>query len=277
MAPYIKLTKPRISIMVVITAAIGYCLGTNIFSTTTFLALLLGTWASSGGASALNQYLERQNDSLMERTKKRPIPSGLIEPERALLFGVALSLLGVFLLVTQVNLLTGFIALLTVFLYVFLYTPLKQISAYNTVIGAIPGALPPLGGWAAGAGEIGLGAWVLFLIMFVWQHPHFYAIAWMYKDDYEKGGFKMLPSVSQSGTLFAIVSTAFLLFVISLIPTFIGLSGVVYLVGATALGLLMIYYCFKMFWSPSRSNARSVMFASLIYLPAVLGLLLLPS
>lgn len=277
MAPYIKLTKPRISIMVVITAAIGYCLSTNNFSTTTFLALLLGTWASSGGASALNQYLERQNDSLMERTKKRPIPSGSIEPERALLFGVALSLLGVFLLVTQVNLLTGFIALLTVFLYVFLYTPLKQISAYNTVVGAIPGALPPLGGWAAGAGEIGLGAWLLFLIMFVWQHPHFYAIAWMYKDDYEKGGFKMLPSVSQSGTLFAIVSTAFLLFVISLIPTFVGLSGVVYLVGATALGLLMIYYCFKMFWSPTRANARSVMFASLIYLPAVLGLLLLPS
>lgn len=276
MAPYIKLTKPRISIMVVITAAIGYCLGTNNFSTTTFLALLLGTWASSGGASALNQYLERQNDSLMERTKKRPIPSGLIDPEKALLFGVALSLLGVFLLVTQINLLTGFIALLTVFLYVFLYTPLKQISAYNTVIGAIPGALPPLGGWAAGAGQIELGAWVLFLIMFVWQHPHFYAIAWMYKDEYEKGGFKMLPSVSPSGTLFAIVSTALLLFVISLIPAFIGLSGVVYPVGATALGLLMIYYCFKMFWSPTRSNAKTVMFASLIYLPAVLGLLLLP-
>jgi protoheme IX farnesyltransferase len=262
--------------MVVITAAIGYCLGTNNFSTTTFLALLLGTWASSGGASALNQYLERQNDSLMERTKKRPIPSGLIDPEKALLFGVALSLLGVFLLVTQINLLTGFIALLTVFLYVFLYTPLKQISAYNTVIGAIPGALPPLGGWAAGAGQIELGAWVLFLIMFVWQHPHFYAIAWMYKDEYEKGGFKMLPSVSPSGTLFAIVSTALLLFVISLIPAFIGLSGVVYPVGATALGLLMIYYCFKMFWSPTRSNAKTVMFASLIYLPAVLGLLLLP-
>ncbi len=276
MSPYLALTKPRISLMVIITAAIGYILSTNEFSLTQFLFLILGTWAASGGASALNQYLERFNDGLMERTKRRPIPSGAVDSEKALLFGVGLSLFGVFILVVQNNLLAGFIGLLTIFLYVFLYTPLKQISAYNTVVGAIPGALPPMGGWAAGAGEIELGAWALFLIMFLWQLPHFYAIAWMYKDDYERGGFKMLPSVSKNGTLAATLLTSVLLLCASLIPNFIGLGGAIYLIGASLLGVGMVLYSLKLLFSPTRNNARSVLFASLIYLPCVLGLLVLP-
>lgn len=275
MSPYIALTKPRISLMVIITATIGYILSTSDFSFTEFLSLIIGTWAASGGASALNQYLERYNDCLMDRTKKRPIPSGAIDSEKALFFGVGLSLFGVFLLVVQNNLLVGFIGLLTIFLYVFLYTPLKQISAYNTLVGAVPGALPPMGGWAAGAGELELGAWLLFLIMFLWQLPHFYAIAWMYKEDYEKGGFRMLPSVSKNGTLAATLLTSVLLLCVSLIPNFVGLGGMIYLIGASLLGLGMILYSLKLLFSPTRENARSVLFASLIYLPCVLGLLVL--
>lgn len=276
MLPYLSLTKPRISLMVILTAAVGYWLSASNFSFSKLLFLVVGTWAASSGASVLNQYLERFNDSLMERTKKRPIPSGTVEPEKALLFGVGISLLGVFILVIQNNLLTGFIALLTVFLYVFLYTPLKQITAYNTVIGAIPGALPPMGGWVAGAGEIELGAWVLFLIMFLWQLPHFYAIAWIYKDDYERGRFKMLPSVSMSGTLKATTGASILLFFSSFIPLYIGLGGSLYFIGISLLGVIMIFYSLKLNFVPSKNNARSVLFASLIYLPSVLVLLVLP-
>lgn len=259
--------------MVLITAAMGYILGGNgVRSWEVLTWLLLGTSATCGGAAVLNHYLERDVDALMERTKHRPIPSGLIPPLNAKLFGIVLSLVGTIILVYRVNLLCGFLALLTVFLYIFLYTPMKRVSWINTIIGAIPGALPPMGGWVAATGTIDPGAWVLFAILFLWQHPHFFAIAWMYKDDYEQGGFKMLPSEDSTGdkTFFAVISTTIALLIVSIIPSFMGLAGMVYLIGAAALGFYILHFGVKFARSGTRLAARKLLHSTLIYLPGLL-------
>jgi protoheme IX farnesyltransferase len=274
---YISLTKPRIALMVVITAALGFFLASGgvLSPVSVFAIMLLGTWLSCSGASVLNQYLERDVDARMRRTCLRPLPRGQISPLAALSFGIFLTLAGTSLLVVGVNLLTGFLALLTSFLYVLVYTPLKRTTWLNTAIGAIPGALPPMGGWSAATGELGIGAWLLFCLLFLWQHPHFYAIAWMYREDYERGGLKMLPVVEPDGirTFRQILGFSLLLLGVSVVPFAVGMSGSIYLVGAVILGAMMVWYGWVLSKSHSVSDARKVLRASIAYLPLLLILL----
>ena len=277
---YVALTKPRILLMVVLMSAAGYFLGAkSIEPFPVFFLMLIGTGLSSGGAAVLNNYLERDCDIKMTRTQTRALPMGLVTPSEALSFGLTLSLLGVSLLAWQVNLLTGFLSLLTVFLYVLVYTPLKKISWWNTVVGAIPGALPPMGGWAAATGDLGLGAWILFLILFVWQHPHFYAIAWMYKEDSARGGFKMLPVVYPDGvrTFRQTVGFSILLIPVSLLPFYCGMAGAVYAWGIAILGVFMLAIGLKLRRTHSVQDARALLKASVIYLPLFFALILCDS
>ena len=187
---YISMTKPNIALSVLITTVWGFYFAKGgIYDVSLLFWTLFGTALSCGGSSVLNQYLERDVDALMQRTKYRAIPTGMVSPNNALYFGIVLVLTGVFTLIIKVNLLTAFLCLLTAFLYVLVYTPMKRLSWLNTTIGAIPGALPTIGGWAAASNSIEPGAWILFFILFTWQHPHFFAISWMYKEDYKKAAF----------------------------------------------------------------------------------------
>ena len=275
---YMSLTKPRILTMVLVMSAAGFFLGANgsLRPLDTFFIAMLGTALSSAGAAVLNHYLERDSDELMHRTKKRPLPSGDVSPEEALSFGIQLVLMGVGLLAWQVNLLTGFISLLTVFLYVLVYTPLKKVTWWNTAIGAIPGALPPVGGWTAASGKLELGAWIIFLILFVWQHPHFYAIAWMYKEDYARGGFKMLPVVHPDGrsTFNQIIGFSIILIPISLLPVLSGMAGALYGWGMGILGIGMLAMGIQLARTKSVQDAKALLKASVIYLPLFFALIL---
>lgn len=276
LAAYRELTKPGILLMVLVTTAIGFFFSAHGISPIgVFIETLFGTALCCGGAAVLNNYLERDIDARMKRTKARPLPAGIVSPQEALSLGILLVLGGTSLLVWRVNLLTGFLALLTSFLYVLVYTPLKRVTWLNTIIGAIPGAIPPMGGWAAASGDLGLGAWVLFLILFLWQHPHFYAIAWMYKEDYARGGFKMLPVVEPDGksTFRQILVTSALLIPVSLVPSFIGMSGAVYFVGALLLGIAMLIYGIGLYASKSVADAKKLLRASIVYLPLLLVLI----
>lgn len=276
----VTLSKPRILVMVVLMTAGGFFLGAQTIEPLwSFFMTLLGTAISSAGAAALNNYLERDCDLEMKRTKMRPIPQGIVSPGEALTFGWIAALSGVALLIWQVNLLTGFLSLLTTFLYVVVYTPLKRITWWNTVVGAVPGALPPMGGWAAATGELGLGAWIVFLILFVWQHPHFYAIAWMYRDDYARGGFKMLPVVYPDGvrTFRQIIGFSMLLIPVSLLPYLYQMAGLVYAVGMLVLGVGMLAFSIKAWRSRTVSDARALLQASVIYLPLFFALILCDS
>lgn len=273
---YMELTKPRITSLVLVTAALGFFLGAGgVPEIVPLCWFLLGTGMISAGASALNHYLERDVDARMIRTQNRPLPSGRIAPANAMTFGICLVLVGVFLLWGQLNLLTAFLGLLTAFLYVLVYTPMKRISWLNTTIGAIPGALPPVGGWAAATGDLPVAAWALFLIMFAWQHPHFYSIAWMCKDDYQRGGFKMLPVVEPDGrsTFMQINGFNVVLIVLSILPVWMGLSGKIYLTGAVILGLAMLRQGFSLTASQSHDDAKKLLRASVIYLPVLLALI----
>lgn len=265
--------------MVLVMTALGFFLARQefVFSSTLFWTLL-GSALTCGGGGALNSYLERDVDCLMRRTQRRPLPRGLVAPAEALGFGLLLTLVGTLVLVAFVNLLTGFLALLTVFLYVLVYTPLKRMTALNTLIGAIPGALPPVGGWTAAVGTLDAGAWALFLILFVWQHPHFYAIAWMYRDDYRRGGFKMLPLVdTEDGlrTTREIIVYLLLLIPVSLLPCLMGLAGLPYLLGACIAGVYFLLAGVRMFGDRSPAAARKVLRASIIYLPILFSLIAL--
>jgi len=277
---YTELMKPRILLHVLITAFLGYYLASHgQIQWGLASGMLFGIGLVCGGASTLNHYLERDVDSKMERTKRRPIPSGKISANNALLFGIVLVLSGVWILLWTVNMLTAFLALLTAFLYVLVYTPLKQISWLNTTIGAIPGALPPLGGWAAANGTLEWGGWVLFFILFAWQHPHFYAIAWMFKDEYRKAGFKMLPVVHPDGKLLfgQIHFFSLLLIGLSVLPMTMGFSGKFYLAGTLVAGFAMFWAGLRLSRSKSRSDARALLKASVIYLPVMLALILVDS
>lgn len=275
---YLSLTKPRITVMVLVTAALGFIMGAGSIAPTAGLFIfLLGTALSCAGASVLNQVIERDVDALMQRTSARPLPSGKIGLAQALAFGVILVLSGTILLAGKVNLLTAFIALLTAFLYVLVYTPLKRVTWLNTAIGAIPGALPPLGGWTAASGNIDLGGMAIFLILFVWQQPHFYAIAWMCRDDYARAGLRMLPVVEPDGrsTFRHIFVFSLLLIPVSLLPVAIGLSGPLYLIGALLGALLMLVPAVRILNSGSYADARSVLRASIVYLPLLFSLIVL--
>jgi len=274
---YLELTKPRILVMVLVTAALGFLLGSREHgSFVPLLLTLMGVAGATGGAAVLNNYLEREFDAKMVRTRGRALPAGLIEPGRALTFGVGLVIAGVLLLACAVNLMAGFLVLIAAFLYVLVYTPLKRITWWNTTFGAIPGAIPPMAGWAAATGHIGPGAWALFAILFAWQHPHFFAIAWIFQDDYRAAGFKMLPAIEPSGSRTMRLTIGFSLFLlgVSLVPTLIGMAGWTYFFGTLLIGLLMLVAAVSFARERSAANARQLLKASILYLPLLLGFIL---
>ncbi len=278
LSAYIELTKPRILALILVTTTIGFFLGgQGIVSVVKLLVTLTGAALVCAGASSLNEYLEREEDSRMERTKNRPIPRRIISANGALNYGILLVLAGVLTLGYGVNLLTAFLGLLTAFLYVLVYTPLKKFSWLNTSIGAIPGAIPPMGGWAAATGTLDTGAWILFMILFLWQHPHFYAIAWMCREDYQKAGFKMLPTVEPEGrrTFRHIRLFSLLLIFVSLLPSLIGMSGPFYCYGALGLGVALFLVGRGFAFSKTIEDARKLLKASVIYLPILLFLIIL--
>ncbi len=275
---FVALTKPRITVMVLVTVATGFLLGARGASNPSTLFLtLLGTGLVASGASTWNQLLERVRDQKMKRTRNRPLPTGQVTPTEAGFFGLALSISGLVTLVLAANLTAAAVALSTLVLYVFVYTPLKPITTLNTAIGAVPGALPPVIGWAAATGQLSVEAWVLFLILFLWQFPHFLAIAWIYRDDYSRGGHKMLPSVDPSGAITGRQAAfhALALLPAALMPSAIGLAGPYYFVGALAMGLFYLNYAVKFWAEVSDTSARRLLRASIVYLPAILLLLLL--
>jgi protoheme IX farnesyltransferase len=264
--------------MVLVTTTPGFFLGgQGIHPIPLFLLTLTGVGCATGGAAMLNNYLERHTDAKMSRTRGRALPAGLIEPARALIGGMGLVLFGVLLLVWAVNLLTGFLVLLAAFLYVLVYTPLKRITWLNTTFGAIPGAIPPMAGWAAATGHVGVGAWALFAILFAWQHPHFFAIAWIFRDDYRAAGFKMLPAIEQSGvrTVRFTVGFSLILLAVSLVPTLIGMAGWVYFFGTFLLGLLMLVATLTFARDRNAVTARGLLRASIVYLPLLLASIIL--
>jgi protoheme IX farnesyltransferase len=261
---------------VLLTTLAGFYLGSS--SPASFGLMfhaLGGTALLAIGAAALNQLLERDLDARMNRTENRPLPSGRIQPDTALFFGGICSATGLLWLALQVNLLTSLLGAATLASYLFVYTPLKRKTTLNTVIGAIPGALPPLMGWTAATGEIGVGGWSLFAILFFWQLPHFLAIAWMYRDDYARAGFVMLPVVDPDGgrTGRSSVSHTLGLLPISLFPFVLGISGKLYAVGAILMGFGFLIFAIRFSRSLTRASARNLFFASIIYLPLLLGLM----
>ena len=277
-AAFIELTKPRITFLILVSTALGYYLGnTGQFELFNFLITIIGTTMLAGGAGAINHYIEKDLDMLMERTKSRPIPAGLISSQTALYFGIIQSVLGFGLLLAFVNMLTALLGLLTIVLYIFVYTPLKMITWLNTTIGAVPGALPALGGWAASANELNPNAWILFAILFLWQHPHFYAIALMCKEDYKKAGFKMLPVIEEDNnrTNRQIIWHAFLLIPVSLFFVVTGVLGSIYFWGAAILGAFYLLSGIPLLRESSVKNAKLLLRTSVIYLPLLLVIILI--
>jgi protoheme IX farnesyltransferase len=237
---------------------------------------LIGIMASAGGSAVLNNVLEKDLDSRMERTRNRELPKGRVLPEHALAFGLLLTLGGVAWLVLTVNLLTAFLVLFTAFLYVLVYTPLKTRTWLNTTIGAIPGAMPTLCGWSAAMNSLDFGAWVMFAILFAWQHPHFYAIAWIYREDYERAGYKMLSVVDKNGTrlFLQVILFSLLLLAVSVVPTLSNMAGRIYLIGAISLGLWVLFDSWRFVLHHTRKQARRLLFTTIIYLPALLVIIL---
>ena len=275
---FIELTKPRITFLILVSTALGYYLGnTGQFELFNFLITIIGTTMLAGGAGAINHYIEKDLDVLMDRTKSRPIPSGLISSQVALYFGILQSVLGFGLLLVYVNFLTALLGLLTIALYIFVYTPLKMITWLNTTIGAVPGALPALGGWAASANELNPNAWILFAILFLWQHPHFYAIALMCKEDYKKAGFKMLPVIEEDSnrTNRQIIWHAFLLIPVSLFFVVTGVLGSIYFWGAVILGVVYLLSGIPLLRESSVKNAKLLLRTSVLYLPLLLVIILI--
>ena len=259
--------------MVVLTAALGFLLGAGSVSSFAHLSyFLVGTALVAGGSGALNHFLERDADRRMRRTRNRPLPTGLVRPGTAMAYGLCQVLAGLAVLLATTNLLTAFLALLSAFLYVVVYTPMKRLSWLNTSLGAIPGALPPVGGWAAATGDLHVGAWGLFLILFAWQHTHFYAIAWLFREDYRRGGFRMLPVVEPDGrsTSRQIIGFSVLLLAASALPTYRGISGTVYLCGALVIGAGVLAASIALALSRSNPDARRLLRASILYLPLLL-------
>ncbi len=276
LAAFFELTKPRIAFMLVLTSAAGFYLGAaKGFDVLLFVNSMLGITFLAFGVATLNQYWERKTDVLMERTAKRPLPTKKISPNEALVFGILLCVVAESYLFFFVNGLTSVLGLVVIVGYVLLYTPLKTVTSASTAIGALPGAMPPLMGWTASANEITLGAWALFALLFLWQFPHFLAIAWMYKEQYAKAGIKMLPVVEPEGKITArqIVIFTILLLPVSLAPFFIGLAGVVYLVGASVLGLWFLYTSIEAARAKSVKKARKLLLVSVLYLPLIFALM----
>ena len=278
LSAYLELTKPRITFLIVLTAAAGFCLGTpGAINYLLFAHAMAGIALLSSGIATLNQYMERDLDALMRRTAARPLPSRRLMPVEACALGVGLTAGAEIYLALLVNPLTALLGLTVVAGYLFVYTPLKTRTSLSTVFGAFPGAMPPLMGWAAARGAIGMEAWVLFAILFLWQFPHFLAIAWMYREDYGRAGIVMLPVVEPEGRVTSqqIVIYTLLLLPVSLLPTALGISGAVYFYGAALLGVLFLYSSIRAAISKSRQQARRLLLASVLYLPLLFALMVL--
>lgn len=276
LAAYLELTKPRIAFMLVLTSAAGFYLGSKgDFDFVLFFNSVVGIALLAFGVATLNQYIERQTDTLMERTATRPLPTGKITPNEALIFGILQCVVAELYLLFLVNGLTAALGLIVIVGYVLLYTPLKTRTSASTAIGAIPGAMPPLMGWTSAANEVTLGAWILFAMLFLWQFPHFLAIAWMYREQYAKAGIKMLPVVEPEGKITAqqIVIFTILLLPVSLMPYFFGVSGVIYLVGASLLGLWFLWTSIQAARAKSNEMARRLLLVSVLYLPIIFALM----
>lgn len=277
-AAYIELTKPRITFLIVLTAAAGFCLGAR--GTVNYLVFtnaMIGIALLSSGIATINQYMERDLDGLMRRTENRPLPSGRLLPFEALWFGITLTLAAELYLALSVNVLTALMGMTVITGYLFLYTPLKTRTSLSTAVGAFPGAMPPLMGWTAARGEIDIAAWVLFAILFLWQFPHFLAIAWMYREDYGRAGIRMLPVVEPDGRVTGqqIILYSLMLLPVSLLPTLLGISGKVYFVAAVVLGLLFLASSIRAALSKSNQHARQLLLASVLYLPLLFGVMVL--
>ena len=286
MKDYIALTKPRITWLILMSTAVGYFFGLPASVGSSFATLpgwlrlihtILGTGFIASGTAALNQWYERDADRKMRRTEKRPLPAGKMSAPRAMWFGITLAIIGFLELWMGVNLLTALLGAFTLASYLFLYTPLKQRSALATVIGALPGAMPPMIGFAASAGDLSAPAWALCAILFLWQFPHFLAIAWMYREDYARAGILMLPVVDPNGhsTSRQMVIYASTLIPVSLFPCLLGMTGKVYFVGALLLGCWFLYSGFRVLFEETRVRARQVLLVSVIYLPLIYGLMVL--
>lgn len=278
MRDYVALTKPRITWLILASTAIGFLFGVSPegWNFVVLFHCLAGTGLLASGTAALNQWYERDADALMNRTKARPLPSGRVSSPGAFWFGIVLIAAGFVELWFGANPLTAGLGLFTVVSYLLAYTPLKRRTPHSTTIGAIPGAMPPLIGFAAAANTLGPEAWVLFAMLFLWQFPHFYAIAWMYREDYERAGIRMLPVVEPDGesTARRIFWTSIAMIPLSLVPKFLGMTGMIYAVGAVAASVAFAYVGWRLSSQLSRQGARSVLLASVVYLPVLYVLLI---
>ena len=269
----VELVKARLTLLVLLTTAVGFYLGAE--SPIDYRALfntVFGTAAAAAGAAALNQWWERRVDALMRRTRTRPIPAGRMAPRQALMLGAALSVFGVAYLAIVCNALSAVLTVITIVIYIFAYTPLKRASTANTAVGAIPGAIPPMIGWAAARGDIDAGAWSLFAIVFLWQMPHFFAIAWMCREDYSRAGFRMISTDDSTGERSASQSVFFciLLLVLAGLPAFVGIASYVYQAIELVLGGLFVAVAMRFLRLRTQSAARLLFIASIAYLPLLL-------
>ena len=278
MKDYLELTKPRITWLIVMSTAVGYFFGHSgpwlfwpLFHT------LIGTALIASGTAALNQWYERDADRYMRRTQARPLPAGRLQPGQALVFGTSLALAGGLEIGFGANWLTAVLGWLTLAMYLFIYTPMKQKSWWSTTVGAIPGAMPPIIGFAGAAGKLTADAWILGAILFLWQFPHFYAIAWMYREDYSRAGIQMLPVVEPDGesTARQILLYSLLLIPISLLPKWMGMTGNLYFIGALALGIWFLYSGVRVSLDRTKARARRVLLTSVVYLPVLYALMVL--
>ncbi len=272
----VQMTKPRLSLMVVVTAYFGFAMGANVVGTDpwswlTMTATLVGVALSCMGASVLNQVYEHETDALMARTQSRPLASGRIQIGGGLVIGVGCCVAGVALLLILTNLLTAALALFTIVSYALVYTPLKRVSTVSTIVGAVPGALPPVMGYTAATGGLGVEAWLLFGILFLWQLPHFLAIAWLYRDQYARAGMVLLPVVDPSGdsTFRQILLGCLALVPLGLLPTMMGVSGIAYFFGSLIAGICFLGFGVALVIGRRRRHARAMFFASLVYLPVI--------
>ena len=280
---YWELTKPDITFLILISTFLGYFLGIQFIggnilgNPLVLLHLLIGSILSSSGVAILNEYIERDQDAIMNRTSKRPLPSGKISPKSALIFGITVSVIGVLELALLVNFYSGILSFFTIVFYLFIYTPMKQKTPWNTLVGAIPGALPPVGGWLAATGNITTQTLGVFCILFFWQIPHFFSIAWLYKTDYKKAGFKMFMSDTNDQFRSNIIMVGFciltLVFSLSLFPPPIVSMNLIFIFAIIIIGLLYVFAALKMAMQHNIKNARRLLFVSIMYIPAILVIL----
>jgi protoheme IX farnesyltransferase len=273
---YVTLTKPDVSFLVLITTAAGFYMGSR--GPVDWLHMVhtvFGTMLIAAGTAALNHYAERDSDRLMRRTASRPLPSGVLKPRQALVYGIALATAGALYLYFAAGALAASLGVITCLGYLLGYTPLKKRTVWATFVGAFPGAIPPMIGWVAASGRLDVGAWLLFAILFLWQFPHFHAIAWMYREDYARAGILMLPVVDPNGsrTFRQIMGTAIALVGVSLLPTIAGLAGTIYLFGALALSVALLQVCFWAAGAKTNSQAKWLMHATVAYIPLLLALM----